>query len=349
MDLQLGRLEDLPQAYRDELEQNNLVPLWPSLRDVMPPITPRPKSVATVWPYQDIRPLLMQAGELTPIEKAERRVLVLSNPGLDITTMRASPVIYLGMQLILPGEIAPNHRHTPNAVRLIVEGQGGYTTVAGEKCPMEHGDLILTPSGMWHEHGHEGDEPVVWLDILDLPLVYYAEATYVEEGDDQVTRKVANEPVYQGGIVPVKHFERSQAAYPILRYRWEDAKRALENIAATEPDTDIVQVAYVNPETGEDCQKIIGYSAIMLRPHETVHLKLRSAAQVFHMIDGQVSLMVDDKAMSLTRSDTAVSPAFAHTSLTNLSDQPSFVFVADEAPFQKKLGLYSERDRADGK
>lgn len=349
MDLQLGRLEDLPQDYRDELEKNNLVPLWPSLRDVMPPLSPRPKSQITLWPYKDIRPLLMQAGSLTPIEKAERRVLVLSNPGLDITTMRASPIIYLGMQLILPGEIAPNHRHTPNAVRLIVEGRGGYTTVEGEKCPMEHGDLILTPAGMWHEHGHEGDEPVVWLDILDLPLVYYAEATYVEEGEDQAERKVALEPIYHGGIVPVKQFARNQADYPILRYRWADAKRTLENIARTEPNTEIVQVAYVNPETGDDCQKIIGYTAIMLRANETVYLKRRSAAQVFHMIEGEISLVIDDETLPMGKSDTAVAPAFTNVSLINRSNQPSFIFVADEAPFQKKLGLYSERERTDGK
>ena len=74
----LGRLEDLPQAYREELTQLNLVPLWPSLRAVLPPHVPARRTQATHWSYRKLRPLLLQAGELTPIEKAERRVLVLS-------------------------------------------------------------------------------------------------------------------------------------------------------------------------------------------------------------------------------------------------------------------------------
>jgi gentisate 1,2-dioxygenase len=158
--------------------QLNLVPLWPSLRAVLPPGQPRRNTQATHWSYQALRPLLMRAGELTPIEKAERRVLVLANPGHGLDNMKASAAMYLGMQLLLPGEWAPAHRHTPNAVRMIVEGEGAYTTVDGEKCPMSRGDLILTPTGLWHEHGHDGTEPVVWLDVLDLPLVYYMEASY---------------------------------------------------------------------------------------------------------------------------------------------------------------------------
>ncbi len=155
---ELGRLEDLPQDYRDDLTKLNLVPLWPSLRAVLPPGVPTRATQATHWPYATLKPLLLKAGELTPIEKAERRVLVLANPGHGLENMKASPAIYLGMQLLLPGEWAPSHRHTPNAVRMIVEGEGAYTTVDGEKCPMSRGDLILTPTGLWHEHGHDGTE-----------------------------------------------------------------------------------------------------------------------------------------------------------------------------------------------
>ena len=344
---QLATLADLPTEYVDALEQKNLVPLWPSLRDVMPPETPRPRTQAICWQFQDIRPLLLQAGELTPIEKAERRVLVLANPGHGLENMRASSVIYLGMQLLMPGEWAPSHRHTPNAVRLIVEGEGAYTTVEGEKCPMEHGDLILTPSGMWHEHGHDGDKEVIWLDVLDLPLVYYAEATYVQGGEGQTIDKVLDASVYGGGIVPSRHFTRTQSTTPIIRYKWSDAKAALETIAAVEPNTDIVQIAYVNPETGEDCQKIIGYSAIMLRPNESVKLPRRSSAMVFHIIDGLVNVGVDHTSFAMSRADTSCAPCFANVTLTNQRNEASFVFVADEAPFQKKLGLYSERERTD--
>eukprot|EP01036_Dinobryon_divergens_P019414 gene19414-26505_t len=129
----LGRLEDLPLDYRDSLTEQNLVPLWPSLRGVLPPHIPTRKTAPTHWSYQAIKPLLLRAGELTPIEKAERRVLVLANPGHGLEKMQASAAIYLGMQLLMPGEWAPSHRHTPNAVRMIVEGEGAYTTGNGEK------------------------------------------------------------------------------------------------------------------------------------------------------------------------------------------------------------------------
>ena len=150
----LGRLEDLPADYVADLRALNLVPLWPSLRGVLPPNIPTRQTQATHWPYAGIRPLLLKAGELTPIEKAERRVLVLANPGHTLEKMQASAALYLGMQLLLPGEWAPSHRHTPNAVRMVVEGEGAWTTVHGERCPMRRGDLILTPTGLCLHRDH---------------------------------------------------------------------------------------------------------------------------------------------------------------------------------------------------
>ncbi|MDM1243874.1 cupin domain-containing protein [Acinetobacter indicus] len=341
---QLARLEDLPVTYVDTLKQNNLVPLWPSLRNVLPPVKPVPLTQAIAWKFQEIKPLLIEAGELTPIEKAERRVLVLANPGHGLDNMRATSVIYLGMQLLLPKEWAPAHRHTPNAVRLIVEGENAYTTVEGQKCPMSHGDLILTPSGLWHEHGHDGDEPVIWLDVLDLPLVYYMEASFVEGGECQPVVSVLDKPRYGAGLVPTKHHIRAETDYPMLRYPWAEAKHLLIDLAKEQTDAP-VQVAYVNPETGEDCQKIIGYSALMIRPNETVQLPPRSAAQVFHVIEGQVELKIDAQKFALDKADTACAPCFAAVDLINHSSEACFIFVADEAPIQKKLGLYSVRER----
>src|SRR5690625_2869017 len=199
---ELGRLEDLPQDYRDALAELNLVPLWPSLRAVLPPHIPTRNTRPIHWAYKTLRPLLLKAGEYTPIEKAERRVLVLANPGHGLEQMQASAAIYLGMQLLLPGEWAPSHKHTPNAVRMVVEGKGAYTTVNGEKCPMERGDLILTPTGQWHEHGHDGDEPVIWLDVLDLPLVYYMEASYHIDGGRQEVKAGSPSSAYRAGVVP---------------------------------------------------------------------------------------------------------------------------------------------------
>jgi len=346
---ELGRLEDLPQDYRDDLSALNLVPLWPSLRAVLPPAVPTRRTLPTFWSYQALRPLLMKAGELTPMDKAERRVLVLANPGHGLENMKASPAMYLGMQLLLPGEWAPSHRHTPNAVRMIVEGEGAYTTVDGEKCPMRRGDLILTPTGLWHEHEHAGDKPVVWLDVLDLPLIYYAEASYAVEGQRQAVKPGHGEQAYaRGGVVPTAVFERSRKNYPMLRYPWADARASLLALAADRADLDAVQVTYVNPETGKDAQNNLGFYALMLRPGQTLRLPARSPSQVFHQIEGGTELSVGDTSgattFTLAEADTACAPGYTAVSLRNLSaDQPAFVFIADEAPFHKKLGVYENR------
>lgn len=343
---QLGTLDDLPLEYREALTAQNLVPLWPSLRAVLPPGKPGPRTRPTCWSYAALRPLLLQAGALTPIEKAERRVLVLANPGHGLEKMQASASIYLGMQLLLPGEWAPAHKHTPNAVRMIVEGEGAYTTVDGEKCPMSRGDLILTPTGLWHEHGHDGTEPVVWLDVLDLPLIYYTETSYATEGEVQHVSATRVERNYaRGGVVPSPLFTRgSGRRYPMLRYPWADVRATLLSLAENQPQMEAVQVAYINPETGADCQNILGFSALMLRPGETLRLPARSPAMVFHLIEGGADISIDGNDFSLAAADTCCAPGYAPVTLKNGSaSEPSFVFIADESPLHKKLGVYEVR------
>jgi len=343
--LELGRLDDLPLEYREALTAHNLVPLWPSLRAVLPPGKPGPRTKPTHWSYETLRPLLLRAGELTPIEKAERRVLVLANPGHGLDKMQASSSLYLGMQLLLPGELAPSHRHTPNAVRMIVEGEGAYTTVDGEKCPMSRGDLILTPTGLWHEHGHDGSEPVVWLDVLDLPLAYYLEASYVIEGQPQEVKGLSAERAYQrGGVVPSPVFARNDKRYPMLRYPWQEVRSALLKLAEAQPDIEAVQVAYVNPETGGDCENILGFFALMLRPGETLALPARSPAAVFHQIEGGSQVDIEGTAFTLAEADTCCAPGYSRVTLKNRSaDRPAFLFIADESPLHKKLGFYEVR------
>ena len=342
---ELGRLEDLPADYRDALTAQNLVPLWPNLRAVLPPGKPRLKTRATHWSYQALKPLLLKAGELTPIEKAERRVLVLANPGHGLDNMQASAAIYLGMQLLLPGEWAPAHRHTPNAVRVIVEGEGAYTTVEGEKCPMSRGDLILTPTGLWHEHGHDGDQPVVWLDVLDLPLVHYLEASYHVNGERQALKPGRGDRVYaHGGVVPTAQFERQDRAYPMLRYPWVDARAALVALADDQPALACVQVTYVNPETGADAQNILGYSALMLRAGQTLRLPARSPAMVFHLIEGGVDVSIEDQRFTLVEADTCCAPGYTAVTLRNRSaTAAAFLFIADETPLHRKLGVFESR------
>ena len=342
---ELGRLEDLPADYRAALAKQNLTPLWPSLRALLPPGQPRPATRATHWSYEALRPLLLRAGELTPIEKAERRVLVLANPGHGLEKMQASAAMYLGMQLLLPGEWAPAHRHTPNAVRMIVEGEGAYTTVDGEKCPMSRGDLVLTPTGLWHEHGHDGDQPVVWLDVLDLPLVHYMEASYHVDGERQAVKPGCGDRRYaRAGLVPTPIFQRADRRYPMLRYPWANTRAALEALAAESPSPEALQVTYVNPETGADVQNILGYHALMLRAGETLALPVRSPAAVFHLIEGAAQVRIGEQAFALAEADTCCAPGYTPVTLANRSpDRPAFFFIADETPLHRKLGVYEQR------
>ncbi len=345
MSTDLGRLEDLPDDYRMALSTQNLVPLWPSLRALLPPEKPRPRTRATHWSYEAMRPLLLRAGELTPIEKAERRVLVLANPGFGADSMQASAAVYLGMQLLLPGEWAPAHRHTPNAVRMVVEGQGAWTTVDGEQCRMERGDLILTPTGLWHEHGHEGSDPVVWLDVLDLPLVHYLEASYHVDGARQAVTPQRSERAYaRGGLVPTPVFERSRKPYPMLRYPWAEARAALQSLAAILPASEAAQLTYTNPETGGHAQNILGFHALMLRPGQSLALPARSPAAVFHVIEGAATAQVAAQHFHLATADTCCAPGYTPVALANASaTEPAFLFIADETPLHQKLGVFEIR------
>jgi gentisate 1,2-dioxygenase len=342
----LGRIEDLPLDYREGLRSRNLMPLWPSLRAALPYGKPTRSTTPTLWRYRELRPDLMRAGELTPIEKAERRVLVLCNPGLGLEQLKATPSIYVGLQLILPGETAPNHLHTPSAVRFVIEGEGGYTVVRGEKLPMHRGDLILTPAGLWHQHGHEGQGPVVWLDALDLPVVYGLEASYCTEGPPQSVVDAdspASRRFRQAGVLPYGTLDRARADYPMLRFPWSRVREALLDLASVTAAADAVHLAYVNPETGRECMPTLGFSALMLRPGEELRMRRRSASAVLHVVDGSASAFVDDSRHALEPADTLACPTHAEVVLANASaSHPAFLFMVDDAPLQRKLGFFEQ-------
>ena len=135
MSTELGRVEDLPPDYYNGLRSRNMMPLWPSLRAALPVDMPSRRTKPALWRYrQEVRPDLMRAGELTPIEKAERRVLVLCNPGLGLDELKATPTIYIGLQLILPGESAPNHKHNLRPCVLWWRARAGIPSCAARSC-----------------------------------------------------------------------------------------------------------------------------------------------------------------------------------------------------------------------
>jgi gentisate 1,2-dioxygenase len=198
-------------AYYEQIARQRMSPLWESLHNLVPK-TPQPKARPAIWKYAQVRDLVMQAGAVISAEEAVRRVLVLENPGLPGKSSM-TPNLYAGLQLILPGEIAPSHRHTQSALRFIVEGKGAWTTVNGERTTMRPGDFIITPSWTWHDHGNpsveEGGEPVVWLDGLDIPLVAQMDAGFAEnypEATQPVSRPEGDSFARFGNnMVPVRH------------------------------------------------------------------------------------------------------------------------------------------------
>ncbi|MBN8557800.1 MAG: cupin domain-containing protein [Proteobacteria bacterium] len=341
----LGRLEDLPPEYLKAINDLSVAPLWPQLRGLLPRHQPVRQTQPFMWRYQDVRPHLLRAGELTPIEKAERRVLVLCNPGHGLDKLVATPSIYVGLQLILPGEVAPNHRHTPTAVRFVIEGEGGYTTVNGEKCPMHKGDLILTPALNWHEHGHEGSGPVVWLDALDLPFIYHLEASYAIEGPSQVAgaQPDASQNKYlRAGLLPYASLGQAlRPQYPQIRFPWRDVRQALGALASVTPAHEAVQLAYVNPETGRPCLPTLGFSAQQLRAGQDFAPRRRSASSVIHVIEGQGESEIDGVTLKWTEGDTLAVPT--HAQLTHrATGRDAYLFHVDDAPMQRALGFYED-------
>src|SRR5687767_15241646 len=156
-------------AFYARLGQKSTAPLWEVLGKLVSP-APAPDTRPVLWRYDDLRPLLMEAGRLLTAEEAERRVLVLENPGLRGRS-QATGSLYAGLQLILPGETARCHRHVASALRFVIEGSGAYTAVDGERTTMHPGDFILTPSWTYHDPGNPGAEAVIWMDGLDMPIV----------------------------------------------------------------------------------------------------------------------------------------------------------------------------------
>lgn len=240
------------QQFYQHISGQNLTPLWESLHHLVPQ-TPNPTCAPAYWNYQEIRPLLLESGNLIGAKEAVRRVLVLENPMLRGQSSITS-TLYAGLQLILPGEVAPSHRHNQSALRFIVEGKGAFTAVDGERTQMHAGDFILTPQWQWHDHGNPGDEPVVWLDGLDLPLVNILGCGFAEdypEDQQPVSRKEGDYlPRYAANMLPLRHQKGNSS--PIFNYRYDRSRDALHDLTrlGDADEWDGYKMRYVNPVTG---------------------------------------------------------------------------------------------------
>src|SRR5579863_1656908 len=222
------------QAFYDRIAPANLAPLWESLHNMVTPV-PRPTALPAIWHYRDVRPHLMASGGLITAQEATRRVLMLMNPGLN-GEASITGSLFAGLQLILPGEVAPAHRHTQSALRFVLEGQGAYTAVDGERTYMSPGDFVITPSWTWHDHGNDSDEPMVWLDGLDVPLVALLDAGFMEPGnaEQQMVTKPPGDSLarYGAGLLPVDWRPETRTS-PVFNYPYARTREALEQLRQT--------------------------------------------------------------------------------------------------------------------
>ena len=328
--------------YYRRLERANLAPLWESLASLSP-FEPKTRALPFHWAYGDVRELLMEAGGRITAEKAERRVVVLANPGLP-GDLSITDTLYAGLQLILPGEIAPAHRHSQSALRFVVEGEGAYTAVDGERTTMRPGDFVITPSWTWHDHGG-GSDPVVWMDGLDVPLVGFLHAEFREDHKDkaQATPRPEGDALarYGSGLMPVD-MDRGSHASPVFSYPYERSRAALEQLKRSgDPDPwHGHRLKYVNPANGGWAMPTIGPTlALLPRGLKTLSYKSTDGA-VAMLVEGRLRAEIDGESFTLGPKDVLALPGWRPYRLEALEE--CVVFAFSDRPVHEKLGLFRE-------
>lgn len=330
-------------GYSEKISGDNLVPLWERLKSL---VTPEPVSACQphLWKYDDVRPVLLEAGSLLTAKEAERRVLILENPGMagesKITTS-----LYAGIQLIMPGEIAPAHRHSQAAFRFILEGNGAYTAVDGEKSYMSKGDLILTPSGRWHDHGNESEEPTFWLDGLDIPIVQFLDASFMEhhsEDEHPHVRKDGDSMArYGSGLMPVDFTPVSNTS-PMIKYPYDRTRESLRTMKeAGSPDPcHGYKLMYVNPVDGKSAMPTMGaFMQLLPSGFETASYRATDAT-VYSVVEGSGKTRIGDKEIIWKPNDTFVVPSWHYHQ--HFADGECVLFSYSDRPVQQALGLWRE-------
>ena len=336
------------EAFYGELQQFSMGALWTVLSNALTP-EPRTKSVPYIWRWRDVRPRLLRAGELVTAEEAERRVLMLLNPGLG-GRPAVTGTLYAGIQLILPGEIAPSHRHTPSAIRFIVEGEGAYTTVNGERSILRKGDFLTTPNWTWHDHGNESSQPMMWLDGLDLPFVASVDGVFTEEFSVEdrrtlppVTRR-PDDSLRRWGSNLKPLWQRHEAPYsPVMNYRWETCRSALHALREDAGDPyDGIIMEYVNPSTGGPVLPTMGAYLQLLREGEHTRAHRHVASTVYHVAEGGGYSVINGERFDWEEGDTFVVPTWAwHEHASEQGEAVLFSF--SDRPILQALGLDREQ------
>ncbi|MGQ0544589.1 MAG: gentisate 1,2-dioxygenase [Betaproteobacteria bacterium] len=327
------------------MDKHHLAPLWEVLHDLIPnePATP---CQPALWRYRDARPYLMEAGKLITAREAIRRVLILENPGMRGESC-ITQSLYAGLQLILPGEIAPSHRHSQSALRFIVEGAGAYTAVDGERTTMHPGDFIITPSWTWHDHGNPGGEPVVWMDGLDIRIVQLFGAQFHEPFPEEmqpVSRPEGSSAARFGAnLLPVGAAAPFGKTSPIFNYPYARSREALAKLAkAQAPDAcQGWKMQFINPLTGGHAMPTIA-AFLQLLPKGFGGQACRSTdGTVYSVVEGAGAALIGGERLEFEPRDTFVVPSWMPLALEASAETVLFSF--SDRPAQEALGLWRER------
>jgi len=324
--LELSDIQSSPQELQDYYAQLQMQQVTPAWIGGGISIEPRSEAVPYLWRWQDLRPQAMRAAELVGTQQAERRVLRLTNPKLSGV---ASNTLVANIQIVMPGEIARAHRHSAAALRLIIEGRGGYTVVNGERVPMCPGDLVLTPNWTWHDHANDTDAPMIWLDGLDTPLIRMLEAGFYEE----------------------YHQERQEFGAAVNASQWHcpmsEMRAALQRAAAAntgDPNEGII-LEYTNRVTGGPVMPTIACHMQVLRPCEKTRAHRRVCRTNYHVVEGAGSSVVGGQRLDWEDKDVFTVPTWTFCEHVNSGNHPAFLFSFSDMPVMKALSLYREETR----
>ena len=321
----------------------NLAPLWTQLASMVTeqPVTP---VVPTIWKYSDVRPYLIEACNIISTAEAQRRVMTLENPGLA-GQQRITHSLFAGLQIILPGEIAPAHRHTAAALRFIIEGSDAYTAVAGERTMMSPGDFVITPAMAWHDHGNLGKAPMVWLDVLDLHLVNMMDASFLDFYPDEshpVTRpEGAADAEVAYNLVPDGQ-EWQTKTTPIFNYPYARTRAALEKLRSFRaPDPyHALRMKYINPVNGDWAMPTIS-TWMQLLPKGFSTRPYRSTDSTgFVVVEGEGKSTIAGKTFHWGPRDIFVAPSWQFHEHTASSD--AVIFQFSDRVVQEKLDFWRE-------
>lgn len=336
--------EDMRRALKEELARFHCRVQQP---DDPPLFTRTPESaMRTVhWKWSDLHPLLEKLGRQLALEPGgSRRTLRLHNPGLAYGTTHT---FWASIQVILPGEVATNHRHTANAFRFIMQGGGATTTVNGERYAMHEGDLVLTPGMMWHDHEYQGDRPMIWLDVLDISLMKAMHATFFEPSP------VAQQPVaqiadaswrrYGSGLMSPPHTAPKDGTNPLLVYPRGVSEAALKQAEGLPPDPfDDVVMEYRNPIDHGPVMRTLSMRLQMLRAGVHTRARRHTGSKLMHVVRGSGTTIVDGQPYEWRAGDFLAIRPWAWYEHVNRSLEHAVLFQVDDTPAMAALGYYAE-------